>query len=152
MEIPASNSPTPAATIRTAQSAWEVPNDHFRSILNVHKRTCNHVLDEISVSGSVDDGDVEFRSFELPESDINGDTSFSFGLELVQNPGVLERAFAHFGGFFLELLDGSLVNTTAFVDQVTSGGRLARVDVADDDNVDMTFFFTHFGPEKIDEL
>merc|ERR1711990_866625 len=25
LEIPASNSPTPAATIRTAQSAWEVP-------------------------------------------------------------------------------------------------------------------------------
>lgn len=30
----------------------------------------------------------------------------------------------------LELLNGTLVNTTALVDQVTSGGRLARVDVA----------------------
>lgn len=30
-----------------------------------------------------------------------------------------------------------LVDTTALVDQVTGGGRLARVDVADDDDVDV---------------
>jgi len=105
--------------------------------------TSNHVFDEISVSGSVDDGDVEFSSFELPESDIDGDTSFSFGLKLVQNPGVLERAFAHFGGFFLELLDGSLVNTTALVDQVTGGCRFTRIDVADNDDVNVSLFFSH---------
>jgi hypothetical protein len=143
LEIPASNSPTPAATIRTAQSAWEVPDGQFKSIPNIHERTSNHVLDEISVSGSVDDGDVEFRSFELPESNIDGDTSFSFGLKLVQNPGVLERAFAHFGGFLLELLDGSLVDTTALVDQVTGGCRFTRIDVADNDDVNVSLFFSH---------
>ena len=73
--------------------------------------TGDHVLDEISVAGGIDNGNVELGGFELPESDIDGDTSFSFGLELVQNPGVLEGAFAHLGGFLLELLDGSLVNT-----------------------------------------
>lgn len=50
----------------------------------------------------------------------------------------------YFLGFLFELLDGSLVDTTALVDQVTSGGRLARVDVADDDDVDMSLFFSHF--------
>ena len=40
--------------------------------------------------------------------------------------------------FLLELLDGTLVDTTALVDQVTSGGRLARVDVADNDHVDVS--------------
>jgi hypothetical protein len=30
------------------------------------------------------------------------------------------------------LLDCSLVNTTAFVDKMSSGGGLARIDVADD--------------------
>ena len=59
----------------------------------------------------------------------------------------------------LELLDGSLVNTSALVDQVTccmvsglylfpssgvltSSGGLAGVDMADDDDVDMSLLFT----------
>lgn len=46
----------------------------------------------------------------------------------------------------LELLDGTLVDTTALVDQVTSGGRLAGIDVADNDDVDVVLLFlTHFG-------
>ena len=45
---------------------------------------------------------------------------------------VLERALAELGSLLLELLDGTLVDTTALVDKVTSGRRLARVDVADD--------------------
>ena len=32
----------------------------------------------------------------------------------------------------LELLDGTLVDTTALVDQVTSGGRFTGIDVTDD--------------------
>lgn len=42
----------------------------------------------------------------------------------------------------LELLNGSLVNTTAFVDQVASRGRLARVDVTDNNDVDVKLFLT----------
>jgi len=41
----------------------------------------------------------------------------------------------------LELLDGTLVDTTALVDQVTGGGRLAGIDVADNDDVDMGLLF-----------
>lgn len=63
--------------------------------------------------------------------------------------------------YLLELLDGTLVNTTALVDQVcvtckllrrllrsksemltSGGGRLAGVDVADNDDVDMSLFLT----------
>jgi hypothetical protein len=51
----------------------------------------------------------------------------------------------HLLGFLLELFDGTFVNATALVDQVTSGGRLARVDVANDHNVDMGLFLRHFG-------
>lgn len=92
--------------------------------------TSNHVLDEITVTGSINDSDVELGSLELPESDINGDTTLTLGLELVKNPGILEGTLTEFGGFLLELLDGTLVDTTALVDQVTSGGRLAGIDVA----------------------
>ena len=41
-------------------------------------------------------------------------------------------------GFLLELLDGTLVDATALVDQVTGGGGLAGVDVSNHDNVDVS--------------
>jgi len=105
--------------------------------------TGDHVLDEISMAWGVDDGNFVVVGLEFPEGDIDGDTSFSFGLKLVQNPSVLERTFSHFGGFFLEFFDGSLVDTTTFVDEVTGGGGFTGVDVSDDDNVDMSFCFSH---------
>ena len=47
--------------------------------------------------------------------------------------------------YLLELLDGTLVDTTALVDQVTGGGRLTRVDVADNDDVNVGLFLTACG-------
>ena len=101
----------------------------------------DHVLDEISVAGGIDDGEVVFGGLELPEGDIDGDTSFSFRLELVHNPGVFEGGLASFGSFLFEFFDGSLVNSTAFVDEMTSGGGLSGVDVSNDDQVDVSLIF-----------
>jgi len=42
--------------------------------------TRNHVLDEITMSGGINDCDIVLRCFELPESDIDGDTTFALGL------------------------------------------------------------------------
>jgi len=105
--------------------------------------TGDHVFDEISVTWGIDDGDFVFFGLEFPESDIDGDTSFSFGLKFVQDPGVFKGTFAHLGGFFLELFDGSLVDTTTFVDQMTGGGRFTGIDVTDDDDIDMSLCFSH---------
>jgi hypothetical protein len=74
------------------------------------------------VTRGVDDGEVVLGSLELPQGDIDGDTALTLSLQLVQHPGVLEGRFAHLSGLLLKLLDHTLVNTTAFVDQVTSGG------------------------------
>merc|ERR1719309_233724 len=103
----------------------------------------DHVLDEVTVARGVDDGDVVLGSLELPEGDIDGDTTLTFGLQLVHDPGILEGALARLLSLLLELLDGSLVNTSTLVDQVPGGGRLARVDVANDDNVDVGLFLSH---------
>merc|ERR1712024_9585 len=103
----------------------------------------NHVLDEITMAWGVDDGDLVLVGLELPKGDINGDTTFSLGLQLVQNPSVLKGTFAHLGGFLLELLDSSLVDTTAFVDQMTGGGRFTGIDVSDDDDIDMSLCLSH---------
>jgi hypothetical protein len=90
----------------------------------------DHVLDEITMPGGIDDGDIELGGLELPESNVDGDTTFTLSLQLVEDPGVLERALAKFSSFLLELLDGSLVDTTAFVDEMAGRGGLARVDVS----------------------
>jgi len=109
--------------------------------------TGDHVLDEITVTRGVDDGDHVLGGLELPKSNVDGDTTLTLGLELVKNPSVLEGRLAELGGLLLELLDGTLVNTTALVDQVTGSSRLSRVDVSDDDDVDVSLFLTHFDKE-----
>lgn len=52
--------------------------------------TGDHVLDEVSVSWSVDDGEEVLRGLELPEGDIDGDTTLTLGLQVVHDEGVLE--------------------------------------------------------------
>jgi len=107
--------------------------------------TSDHVLDEITVTWGVDDGDIIFWSLELPESDIDGDTTLTLGLQFVKNPSVFERTLAQLGGFLLKLLDGTLVNSSALVDQVTGGGGLSGIDVADNDHVNVHLLLTHDG-------
>jgi len=103
----------------------------------------NHVLDEITMSGGVNDGDVVLGGFELPEGNVDGDTTLALGLKFVQDPSVLEGSLSHIGGILLELLDGTLVDTSELVDQVSSGGGLSGVDVSDDDDVNVVLFLSH---------
>ncbi|MFS8011826.1 hypothetical protein Hanom_Chr14g01313621 [Helianthus anomalus] len=86
---------------------------------------------------------VVLGGLKLPQRDINGDTSFTLSLKFVKHPGVFERPLVHLSSFLLESFDHTLVNTTELVDQMTGCGRLAGVDMSDDDNTDMNLFFTH---------
>ena len=45
--------------------------------------------------------------------------------------------------YLLELLNGSLIDTTALVNQVTGRGRFAGVDMTNDNNINMSFFLSH---------
>ena len=49
--------------------------------------------------GLTNDGDLILGGLELPEGNIDGDTTLTLGLELVKHPGVLEGALTKFGGF-----------------------------------------------------
>jgi hypothetical protein len=51
--------------------------------------TSDHVLDEVTVTGGINDGNLELGGLELPESNIDGDTTLTLSLELVENPGIL---------------------------------------------------------------
>lgn len=60
------------------------------------------------------------------------------------------RNRTYFCSLFLEFFDGSLVNPTAFVNQVASSSGLARVYVSDNDDVKVSLFLSHFvGCEEI---
>lgn len=45
------------------------------------------------------DGDVVLGGLELPESNVDGDTTLTLSLQFVKNPCVLEGTLAEFGGF-----------------------------------------------------
>ena len=67
--------------------------------------TSDHILDEISVTRGIDDGDIVAGGLELPQGDIDGDTTLTLGLQLVEHPGVLEGALAQLGGFLKQMSD-----------------------------------------------
>ena len=59
-------------------------------------------------------------------------------------PDICMIASTNLSSFFLKLLNGSLVNPSTLVDEVTSGGGFARVNMANDHNVDMNLLLGHF--------
>ena len=61
--------------------------------------TSDHVLDEVTVTGGINDGDMVLGGLEPPEGDIDGDTTLTLSLELVEDPGVLEGTLAELSGF-----------------------------------------------------
>lgn len=106
--------------------------------------TGNHVLDEISVAGGINDGVLVLGRLELPEGDINGNTTLTLSLQFVQNPGILEGALSDFGGFLLELFDDTLVDSSERVNEMASGGGLTGIDVTNDDEREMSLFLSLF--------
>ena len=44
-------------------------------------------------------GKYSLGSLELPEGDVDGDTTLALGLQLVEDPSVLEGTLAEFGSF-----------------------------------------------------
>jgi len=96
--------------------------------------TRNHVLDEISVAGGIDDGVVVRRGVELLGGAGNGHTAGTLFLGLVHVESEGERLLAQDLSFGAKLLHGTLIDTTELENQTTSGGRLTSVDVAADND------------------
>lgn len=65
--------------------------------------TRDHVLDEVTVTRGVNDGNVVPRGFKLPEGNVDGDTTLTLGLQLVKHPSILEGALAELGSFLRKL-------------------------------------------------
>lgn len=101
--------------------------------------TSDHVLNEVTVAGGIydsgsvgkskegsrrsnrehtDDGNIVLGSLELPESDIDSDTTLTFSLELIEHPGILEGTLAQLGSFLLELLDRCVLELVWHFDRI----------------------------------
>ena len=84
--------------------------------------TRDHVLNEVTVSGGINDSAVVLGGLELPQGNVDGDAPLALGLELVEDPGVLEGPLVHLRSLLLEPLDHTLVDASKLVDQVAGGG------------------------------
>jgi len=104
--------------------------------------TGDHVLNEVPVARSVDDGDVPVRGLELGMSDVNCDTALPLLLKPVHDPSELEglTLLTH----LLELLDDVLRNVLAVEQEPSDGGTLTVVDVSDKDNINVWLLLSHF--------
>ena len=52
----------------------------------------DHALDEFTVAGGVNDGDIVLGGLKLPESNVNSDSTLTLRLQLVHDPSILEEA------------------------------------------------------------
>ena len=92
--------------------------------------------------------EVVLGRLKLPQRNVNRDTTFTFSLQVVMDPRVLERALAKLLRLILDPLDRPLVNAAALVDQV-SHRRLARVDVTNDNNVDVSLLLGYWPKNQV---
>ncbi|KAM3236774.1 hypothetical protein T459_13542 [Capsicum annuum] len=73
----------------------------------------------------------------------NGNIAFTVSFWLVKHPSILEGPLVYLSYFLLESFNDTLVNDTKLVDQVTNGGRLSTIDIANDNNAYVNLPFTH---------
>ena len=66
-----------------------------------------------------------------------------------QEPVILEGAFLHLSIVLLKFFDGSFVDPITFVDQMDSSGKIARIYVFNDDDVNMSHFISYFGLDLV---
>jgi hypothetical protein len=100
-------------------------------------RAGNHVLDEILVAGSINDGVVLAGGEELLGGIVDGDTTETRLLLTIAVESEDERVLAEGLSFLTELGDLTLRDTTKGEQQVTDSGGFAGVDVAGHDDGDV---------------
>ena len=105
----------------------------------------DHVLDEIAVTGGVDDGVVPVVGEELLGGAGDGHTTLALLLLAVHVEREGEGGLAEGIGLSLELLDLTLGDAAELEDEAAGRGRLTGVDVtADDDGKVLLAVGSHF--------
>jgi len=94
--------------------------------------SCNHVRDEVTMSGSIEDCEFSLLRFEVIRGNIDGDSSFPLFRRRVHDPRQRERSFPHTASFFAVSFNRSLVDDLQIVQQPPHERTLAMIHVADD--------------------
>ena len=89
----------------------------------------------------INNGHIIFACLKFPQGDINGVTTLTFSFQFIRDLGMLEGAHPHLLKFF----NVSFVSLTTFVDQIAGRGSLAGIYMSKDDDVNMSFYLSHFG-------
>ena len=97
----------------------------------------------------IDDREVVLARLKLPQRNVGRDTTLTLSLQVVKDPRVLERALAELLRLLLKLLNRTLVNTTALVDEMARRRRLARIDVTNDNNVDVSLLLGYWPKNQV---
>ena len=103
----------------------------------------DHVLDEVTVSGGVDDGEVVLVGVELLVGDIDGNSPLPLLFESVHDPSEVEGSLSFLLSLFLVFLDDVGVDRAGLQEDPSGEGGLSVVDVADDDQIHV-LFLCHF--------
>jgi hypothetical protein len=93
----------------------------------------DHVAEELGVSGRVDQHDVARGSAQTDLAGIDGDALIALGLQRIEQKRPFERHAAA-GTHRLERVELALGQAVRFVQETTDQGRLAVIDMADDDD------------------
>jgi len=102
----------------------------------------DHVLHEVAVARTVDDGEVVLVGVELLVGDVDGDTTLALLGEVVHDVGELEAALALLFGFLFVLFDDVLGDGACLVQEPAHERAFAVVNVADDGQV-LVWFVAH---------
>jgi len=105
--------------------------------------TGDHVLDEIAMSGGVNDGVMPTFRVELLGGAGDGHTTLALLLLPVHVESESERRLAEGISLSLQLLDLTLGDATELENQASGGRRLTGVDVTADHNGQMVLDFSH---------
>ena len=110
-----------------------IGGDHEESDIGL-SGTRNHVLDEISVTGSINDGVVPLVSEELLGGARDSDTTSTLFLLAIHVESKGERRLSELVSLLAELLHLTLGDTAELEEQTSSGGGLAGIDVSAAEN------------------
>lgn len=88
------------------------------------------------------------RASWLHQEHDYGYISGTLSLQLIKHPRIFEGPIVHLNCFLLKSLDNILVNTTKLVNKMPSGGLLSRVDMPNDNNLNMNLLLTHSDKNK----
>jgi hypothetical protein len=92
-----------------------ISRDHEDSNISLGSSR-NHVLHEVTMSRSIDDGVMVFWSVEILQGTHDGDTTGTFFLGLIHEESEAERVFTEGSSFSLQLGHVTFVDTSNLVD------------------------------------